>query len=145
MQPRVRSISMNAFVGMESYVLTPQQTVTGSVWGGAATGFMAYESENDLINLSPAMLWLTVDEQADSINDAFFLFNIAHPNFGDGPADYHDGSCGFSFVDGHAEIHRWMAPQYFPPVSKATWSNSNTEPGNGPDTQWMVQHTAALP
>jgi prepilin-type N-terminal cleavage/methylation domain-containing protein/prepilin-type processing-associated H-X9-DG protein len=145
MMPRVRSMSMNAFIGMETSVLTAQKTVTGGVWGGAATGFMAYESESDLNNPAPSMLWLTVDEQADSINDGFFLFNIAHPNFGDGPADYHDGSCGFSFVDGHAEIHRWMARQYFPPVKKATWSNSNTEPGSGPDCQWMVQHTSALP
>jgi prepilin-type N-terminal cleavage/methylation domain-containing protein/prepilin-type processing-associated H-X9-DG protein len=143
--PRVRSMSMNAFVGMETSVLTQQNTVQGGVWGGAATGYLAYKRESDIVNLSPSMLWLTVDEQADSINDAFFLFNIAHPNFGDGPADYHDGSCGFSFADGHSEIHRWMARQYFPPVKQSTWSNSNTEPGNGPDAQWMVQHTAAKP
>jgi len=145
MLPRVRSISMNAFIGMETTVLTPQKTVVGSVWGGAATGYMAFESENDLINPVPSMLWLTIDEQADSINDAFFLFNIAHPTFGDGPADYHDGCCAFSFVDGHAEIHRWQSLQYFPPVKQDTWSNSNTEPGSGPDAQWMVQHTSALP
>jgi len=142
---RVRSMSMNAFVGMETAVLTGQQTVPGSIWGGAATGYLAYERESDFINLSPSMLWLTLDEQADSINDAFFLFNIAHPTFGDGPADYHDGACNFSFVDGHAESHRWVELQYFPPVKQVSWSNSNTEPGSGLDVQWMVQHTAGLP
>ena len=61
------------------------------------------------------------------------------------PADYHDGACNFSFVDCHAEGHRWVELQYFPPVAEKTWSNSNTEPGSGPDVQWMVQHTAGLP
>ena len=28
----------------------------------------------------------------------------------DMPANYHNGACGFSFADGHAEIKRWLNP-----------------------------------
>ena len=144
LMPRVRSMSMNGYVGMESDVLTSKQTVEPGKWNGAAGSYLAFECENDLVSLPPSVLWLTMDEQADSINDAFLLFAMGNGTFVDGPADYHDGSGAISFVDGHAEIHRWVARQYFPQVSKATWSSSNTEPPSGPDCQWMMQHTSAL-
>ena len=142
--PRVRSMSMNGYVGMEIDALTLQQTVLPGKWQGAGSGYLAFECENDLVRLPPSMLWLTMDEQADSINDALLLFAPAKGTFIDGPADYHDGFGTISFVDGHAEIHRWVARQYFPQVSKAAWNNSNTEPASGPDCQWMMQHTSAL-
>jgi prepilin-type N-terminal cleavage/methylation domain-containing protein/prepilin-type processing-associated H-X9-DG protein len=145
MQPRVRSVSMNAYVGMNADELTAQGTPNPSDWGGAGAGYQVFETENEVVNPSPAMLWLTLDEQADSINDAFFIFNMNVPEFGDCPANYHDGACGFSFVDGHAELHRWQEQAYWPAVMQTAWGNGNNEPGNGPDTQWMVQHSTAKP
>src|SRR5580658_8621953 len=140
--PRVRSISMNGFIGQEADEITAQGGCNLTDWGGGGAGYRAYEKENQLVNPSPAMLWLTLDEHADSINDAFFFFNVVVPQFDDGPANYHNGACGFSFVDGHAEIHKWREPQYWPAVTQAwpsTWSNSIKEPGTGPnsqDVQW---------
>jgi prepilin-type processing-associated H-X9-DG protein len=61
---------------------------------------------------NPANFFVTLDEHPDSINDAYFL-NDANPvtfqQWGDLPASYHNGACGFSFADGHSEIHKWRS------------------------------------
>ncbi len=143
LMPRVRSVSMNGYIGQEADEITAEGGCNMTDWGGAGANYRAYEKESQVVNPSPAMLWLTLDEHADSINDAFFMFDMVHQHFDDGPADYHSGACGFSFVDGHAEIHKWLQLQYWPPVTQSTWTNDITEPGHGPDVQWMVQHTSA--
>jgi prepilin-type N-terminal cleavage/methylation domain-containing protein/prepilin-type processing-associated H-X9-DG protein len=140
--PRVRSCSMNAFVGMEADEVLPDGTAGDPNWDAA--GYRVYEMESQLVNPSPAALWLTTDEHADSINDAFLLFHPGVPEFADCPADYHNGTGSLSFVDGHAEIHKWRLLQYWPPVLQLNYGNFNNEPASGADTQWMLQHTTAL-
>ena len=61
----------------------------------------------------PAKTWVLVDEHPDSINDAACAVQMAKPGdttaqIIDFPASYHGGACGFSFADGHAEIHKWQ-------------------------------------
>jgi prepilin-type processing-associated H-X9-DG protein len=112
--PRVRSISMNGYIGQEADEITTTGGCNTTDWGGAGAGYRAYEKESQTFNPGPAKLWLTLDEHADSINDAFFMFSMTRPGFDDGPAAYHDGACGFSFVDGHAEIHKWQQLQNRP-------------------------------
>jgi prepilin-type processing-associated H-X9-DG protein len=51
-------------------------------------------------------------EHPDSINDAACAVQIVLPtaktgNIIDFPASYHNGAAGFSFADGHSEIHQW--------------------------------------
>jgi prepilin-type N-terminal cleavage/methylation domain-containing protein/prepilin-type processing-associated H-X9-DG protein len=139
--PRVRSVSMNGFVGQIEV-----DPVTGGCntknWGGDGAGYQAYDRESQLGNPGPSQLWLFVDEHADSINDSFIMFDMNGPEFADGPAAYHNGACGFGFVDGHAEIHKWMQLQYWPAVQEKAWEGINEKP-TGPDCQWMFQHTAA--
>jgi prepilin-type N-terminal cleavage/methylation domain-containing protein/prepilin-type processing-associated H-X9-DG protein len=142
--PRVRSVSMNGYIGQEADEITSAGGCNMTDWGGAGAGYRAYEKESQVVNPSPAMLWLTLDENADSINDAFFMFSMTRPGFDDGPAAYHSGAGSFSFADGHAEIHKWRQLQYFPPVTQSTWPGSMAELGNGPDVQWMLQRTSAL-
>jgi len=140
--PRVRSCSMNAFVGMELDEVLPNGTANPSDWDAA--GFRCYEKDSQLGNPSPAALWLTTDEHADTINDAFLIFDVTGAQFGDLPADYHNGAGSFSFVDGHAEIHKWLQTRYWPPVrQRDATTQLNNEPSTGPDCQWMLQHTSA--
>jgi prepilin-type N-terminal cleavage/methylation domain-containing protein/prepilin-type processing-associated H-X9-DG protein len=66
---------------------------------------------------NPSGLFVTLDEQADSINDGFLQEPAASsaaewtsvsqsgPSWNDLPASYHAGGCGFGFADGHSEIH----------------------------------------
>jgi prepilin-type N-terminal cleavage/methylation domain-containing protein/prepilin-type processing-associated H-X9-DG protein len=140
--PRVRSCSMNAFVGMEADEVLGNGTANPTDW--EAAGFRVFEKESQLGNPSPAALWLTTDEHADTINDAFMLFDVSVPNFSDCPADYHNGAGSFSFVDGHAEIHKWQLLKYWPRVRQFNPTTMiNNEPPSGQDCQWMLQHTSA--
>jgi prepilin-type processing-associated H-X9-DG protein len=66
-----------------------------------------------------------VDEHPDSINDAAFAVQMALPSVPstmgdvriiDYPGSFHGGACGFSFADGHSEIHRWRGNAIQPKV-----------------------------
>ena len=70
---------------------------------------------SDMTLPAPSNLWVMVDENPDSVNDAAFAvaMNNTYPNtvWQDTPANYHGGACGFAFADGHSEIHKWKDPQ----------------------------------
>ena len=58
---------------------------------------------------------MLLDERDDSINDGYYVMTMdGYPNeprlrtIVDYPSSYHNGAGGFSFADGHAEIHRWL-------------------------------------
>jgi prepilin-type N-terminal cleavage/methylation domain-containing protein/prepilin-type processing-associated H-X9-DG protein len=103
---RVRSNSMNALFG-----LTGDTPATSSYDGHAwfNSKYVQFLKQTDV--RSPTMTWVTLDEHADSINDAFFTdpYDPNPTHWGDLPASYHNGACGFSFADGHAEIHKWKS------------------------------------
>ncbi len=136
--PRVRSVSMNEFIGEVS-----SNAPAGQSWW--VPGWRAYTRESNLGNPSPTFLWLFADEHADSINDGFLTTDVETPGFGDGPANYHGGANGFAFVDGHAEIHKWLLPQCWPAVhASRSWTFPGiAEPATGPDVLWMVPHSSA--
>jgi prepilin-type processing-associated H-X9-DG protein len=52
------------------------------------------------------------------------------------PANYHNGACGFSFADGHAEIKKWKDPDT---LSKKIVSN----PKGVHDVPWIQVRTSA--
>ena len=90
----------------------------------------------------PSDLWVFVDEHPDSINDGWLIISWQMANvWTDLPASYHNRACGFSFADGHAEIHKWRDASTCLPVTKVTYA------GNSPvgriDFPWALQHTSA--
>jgi len=105
---RLRSNSMNALFG-HSEPLARQSMdpsyKTGESWG--FSGYRQFLKQSDVP--SPAMTWVTLDEHPDSINDGFFITNPSAGRWEDVPASYHNGACGFSFADGHAEVHKWLS------------------------------------
>ena len=94
---RVRSLSNNIGVG-------PGNAESGP-WNDSLYAHIVRSSA--FINPGPSESWLTVDEHPDSMNDAGFFAPQGAGAWTDIPATYHNGACGFSFVDGHSEIHRW--------------------------------------
>jgi len=142
LMPRARSVSMNGMIGQAE---ADYDTGAGNLndWGGGAANWRAYLRDSQVVAPAPSMLWLFVDEHADSINDSFIAPNLNTPGIGDCPADYHNGACGLSYVDGHAEIHKWQELRYWPPVTRTTSFPGNYEPGTGLDVRWMEQHTSA--
>jgi prepilin-type processing-associated H-X9-DG protein len=95
----------------------------------------------------PAITWVTLDEQADSINDAFFTvpYKPDATYWGDTPASYHNGACGFSFADGHAEVHKWRSSASWVPV-KYTFAPPNFDNvARTVDYAWYNDHTGYIP
>jgi prepilin-type N-terminal cleavage/methylation domain-containing protein/prepilin-type processing-associated H-X9-DG protein len=137
--PRVRSYSMNGFVGG-----TTQRDVYG------LTSYRVFLKETDFKVPGPALTWVFLDEHPDSINDGLFglhmppatLWPKQPASWDDVPASYHGGAGGFSFADGHAEIHRWVDAITKAPIRKAHPSTATglTSPR---DSLWMVQRNSA--
>jgi prepilin-type N-terminal cleavage/methylation domain-containing protein/prepilin-type processing-associated H-X9-DG protein len=107
--PRLRSNSLNAFL---------QGGATGpdaaSSW---CPGFRCCNKLSDIVRPGPvpAEMFTFVDEHPDSINDGWIIIDPSTPNaWGyDLPASYHNGACGFCFVDGHSEIHKMDGKNHF--------------------------------
>lgn len=158
---RVRSVSMNQAVGtmgatsgtLIAGTAVNGQWLTGNNIGNSPqTLWRTYGKTSSMSIPGTSMLWIFVDEHPDSINDAGFAVQMqytgAFARIIDFPASYHNGAAGFSFADGHAEIHHWRGKTIQPPI------NSSGNIGNGvsavnsagdsvPDVEWLQLHTSA--
>jgi prepilin-type N-terminal cleavage/methylation domain-containing protein/prepilin-type processing-associated H-X9-DG protein len=151
---RARSLSMNACFGQYS---DPAQSGASETKGrNRYVDFRQYLKESTVAR--PAEIFVMLDEHPDSINDGYYLNNPGSyspakdnweqvpSNWGDLPASYHNGACGFSFVDGHAEIHKWIGKTGHVRV-KAVNGQGFDSPNltTGPDKQdirWMLFRTS---
>jgi prepilin-type N-terminal cleavage/methylation domain-containing protein/prepilin-type processing-associated H-X9-DG protein len=142
--PRIRSISMNAFVG--GRFMTEDTGVGGS---GPCKNYRSYVKEAEFVVPGPSKLWMFVDEHPDSINDGFFEMNmpgvLSWPHattWQDSPASYHNGACGFGFCDGHAEVKKWLDGNSKPAILMKHPADNygKTSPV---DNAWMVERTSA--
>lgn len=127
--PRIRSISMSQVFD----------------FGGWLPGdkYRLYAKASDIAQSSKTFVF--VEEHPDSINDAAFAVQMIEPgkngNIIDMPASHHNGACGFSFADGHAEIHRWVGSVIKPPVKYDCAVSLNIPAGNSlVDAQWMSEN-----
>jgi prepilin-type processing-associated H-X9-DG protein len=103
-------------------------------------GYRVYRKTGDLSVPGPAGLWLLLDENPYSINDAYFLDVPTDPGWVDCPACYHNGACGISFCDGHAQIKQWRDPVVL------NWRQGGNPSGSGTrsaDLLWFFQITTA--
>ena len=131
---------MNAFMGRFSIA-------TDNTSGGRNqffTDHIQFLKLNDIKD--PSMIFVTLDEHPDSINDAYFLNNpaLTTSQWGDSPASYHNGAGGFSFADGHAEIHKWLSSRTKLPVRYAYAPQALDAPGKL-DYAWHAQRMARKP
>jgi len=95
--PRVRSMSMNG-------------NMNGDSWYTALINnrYYTYRKYSEIVRPSPTEAFVFLDEHPDAIDDGYFLVDlISRHLWGNWPANYHNGACGFSFADGHAEIKKW--------------------------------------
>ena len=134
--PRVRSNSMNQAFDTGSWLPAPK--------------FRTYGKEQSIIDPSPSMMWVLIDEHPGSINDAAFAVQMRNAEDLDSariidyPASYHNGACGFSFADGHSEIKKWTDPRtVVAPNYGQTIPLNQASPGNR-DVLWMSERSSAL-
>jgi prepilin-type N-terminal cleavage/methylation domain-containing protein/prepilin-type processing-associated H-X9-DG protein len=138
---RLRSNSMNAFIGYSGTDGADDRNGRSWAEGG---GYRQYLKQTDF--QQPTMTWVTLDEQADSINDGFFVVGLNPSSWGDIPAAYHGGAGSFSFADGHAEIHRWKSRASNVPVSTTGFYPLPFDAiARNIDYAWYKDHTGYLP
>ena len=143
--PRVRSVSMNGFVGDYNQTMW-------TVYG--LTTYRLFTKSTSFAKPGPSMTWVLMDEHPDSINDGLFGMNMppaaswpgGNNSWDDVPASYHNGAGGLSFVDGHAELHKWRDSQTKPPIRKnspAQAPGSGTGTTSPNDHPWLQARTSA--
>ena len=61
----------------------------------------------------------------------------------DMPGIYHNFACGFSFTDGHAEIHKWKdGPTMTPLLVQQVYTGPDITDPNGQDVAWLQLHSS---
>lgn len=145
--PRVRSVSMNCFMGGED---------GSKAFAGLLASNAKFRTFTKLTSIpNPDSMYVFLDENEDSINNGWFGVDMAgiayagtaaNPGqygFLDFPAYYHNNAAGFSFADGHSEIQKWEDGRTMPPVRDVTLVNFNGTPSAGnPDIEWIGKHAS---
>lgn len=136
-KPRVRSMSMNVYLGG-----------WGGTFGGWSWGnYKIYRKQSQLVDPGPSRIFVFLDMRQDSIDMGNFAVNMSGwPNqpasygFFDLPGSYHGRAGGFSFADGHAEIHPWRDNRTMPPLVPEGYVNDGFASPNNPDVAWLQLH-----
>lgn len=139
---RVRSVAMSVAVA----------DPVGGTWLNqkiSTPKFKLYFKMSDFQVGSPSMIHVFVDEHPDSINNGAFgvwmsdLGNPTRAYIFDFPASYHNGACGFSFADGHAEIRKWIDARTKAPIKSSNTLTLGIDSPNNRDMLWLTEHTSA--
>jgi prepilin-type processing-associated H-X9-DG protein len=130
--PRVRSYSMNNFVGEGARVSS-----------GMTTSFQLFETLPSIGRPKPSELWVIIEEHPESLNDGIFFTepDNSTPTFVDLPAAFHNSSCNFVYADGHADSYRWSDKRMLFPIGGPI--NANPSPNNA-DLIFLQSHATAL-
>jgi prepilin-type N-terminal cleavage/methylation domain-containing protein len=160
---RILTMSANLYVG--GFCRYP----VGSTSGGGpgydggwtqADPFWIYSKSTNIKN--PSDIFLFLDMRQDVVNWSNFMIDMtgaatsttsATPSawtWGDMPGMYHNRAAGFSFSDGHSEMHRWLDSRTCPPLApngttlSDTGFNFATAGANNQDVYWVQQHSSTL-
>ena len=140
---RVRSMSMNVYLGGWGGTYGNWDLVMGSVW----SGFKLYRKQADLADPGPSRIFVFLDMRQDSIDMGNFAVDMsgwpdqpANYSFFDLPGSYHGRAGGFSFADGHAEIHPWRDDRTMPHLVPEGFVNDWFSSPNNPDIAWLQDH-----
>jgi prepilin-type N-terminal cleavage/methylation domain-containing protein/prepilin-type processing-associated H-X9-DG protein len=140
--PRIRTLSMNNWVGGDGW------EASGSWRPMDRTGWLVFMRISEMNEPGPSQTWVFVDEREDSINDGYFIVDMAgYPDnptrrkIVDFPGSYHNRAATFSFADGHAEIKRWTDNRTTPPLVARQNLRANIDSPNNPDVLWLQERS----
>ena len=144
-QLRNRSYSQNAQVGR------------ASLYAQVNIGNGTYREVMRLSGLTrpgPSDIFLFIDEHENSINDShFYAFRDMSKYTGekwlDAPSGRHGNATGFTFADGHAEIHKWLDSDLSKTQIRGGIVTPNSHSSFLPvpgarDHAWFTNHTGAF-
>lgn len=143
-KPRILTMSMNLYVGgfAPRARSDPLPNGTGGGWPFAAS-YSIYPKLSAIT--VPAKIFVFLDMREDRINWSNFMTimdGYSPPNpvqyqLGDLPGIYHNLSAGFSFADGHSEIHRWRDGRTTPPLGPINPNADSFACPRNPDVAWL--------
>ncbi len=142
-KPRILTMSINLYVGgfAPQVGVDPLPNGTGGGWPFAAS-FMIYPKLS-LISV-PSKIFVFLDMRPDRVNWSNFMTIMSgYPNdssqyqLGDLPGMAHGKACGFSFADGHSEMHRWRDSRTTPPLGPIDPSAPSFACAGNQDVQWL--------
>ncbi len=134
--PRVRSVSMNSYMGERG--------------GPYTSGYRQFKTLDEIVEPSPSNALVFLDEREDSLNDGWFGIDMTGYDprapgayiIADYPADWHNRAGNVSFADGHAETKRWSDSRTMPPhrfgvpIALVQLSSDN------PDVAWIQERAS---
>jgi prepilin-type processing-associated H-X9-DG protein len=108
---RVRSYSMNGWIGSR-YMNTKEP------------GYRTYLKESETAIIGASSLWVIMDEDESTIDDAWFLVTMDNSQpFASFPATRHQRGYNLSFADGHVERFGLLDPTTGAPDAQTTSQN----------------------
>ncbi len=135
---RLRSYSMNSQCGLDTAALQQLSQTYNPNFG-------TYSKISQILNCpGPAMTFIFCEENICSLNDGYLQVSCqpAPEEFPDVPGSYHVWDAGFSFADGHAEMHKWLTPILKIPVKYGFTENNVLAGNNNADWLWFTQRSA---
>jgi hypothetical protein len=142
-KPRVRSMSMNVYLGGWGGTYGNWDLVMGPVW----SDYILYRKQADLANPGPATIFVFLDMRQDSIDMGNFAAcmdgwpsDSSRYTFFDLPGFLHHQACGFSFADGHSEMRRWRDSRTMPPLVAQGQVNDWFSSPDNQDVAWLQEH-----
>ena len=142
--PRVRSCSMNGFVGAVANGGLSGQFLAGS--------YECYTKTTSFKKLAPVNAFVFLDERANSIVDGWFYIsasgyqpsgNTTSITVKNLPAVYHNNCSSFAFADGHAEIHKWRSGAFAALTGNAQTTVYSSGQDGFADGYWLVSHATS--
>lgn len=149
-KPRVRSFSLNLFLG--GFAPSTGPNSPGSSGGlPSAAAFRIFSKTTDLTAPGPANTFVFVDMRPETINWGNFYADMtgysnqpaAYQITVDFPSIFHNVGASISFADGRAEIHRWLDPRTTPVLGGSVFNGTVQSPNNV-DIAWLQGHATAL-
>jgi prepilin-type N-terminal cleavage/methylation domain-containing protein len=159
--PRIRSYSMNAAVGtIQCSTLNSASPNGAPVWGPWLDGTGQHQADKPYHTYGktssgqapgPANVFVFVDEDQYSITLPCFnvVMKTAPTVMMNWPGTYHGNCASFSFLDGHAELHKWLDGRtknsgHVLGGSRSIGGVTTTQgPPDNPDLIWIQAHTSS--
>jgi prepilin-type N-terminal cleavage/methylation domain-containing protein/prepilin-type processing-associated H-X9-DG protein len=139
----VRTFSMSQAVGTKpDPPLAPVDApwLDGNRTHAAGDAWQTYGRFFSMNTPGPSALWIFIDENSISINDAAFAVSMETPTeWIDWPGMDHNFGCTVVFADGHSESHHW--------TDRRTKDDANDDSlaqhDNNADIIWLQRRTSA--
>jgi hypothetical protein len=129
----------NAYESGAGHSGKPTLSVNGPWLNGANSNrrnarWRTYGNLSETVIPGSARLWVILEEDASSLNDANFGFSRAQAEWSDFPSTRHAMSCAIAFGDGRVELHKWQDQR-----TKVAGNPMRRPVPGSADWQWLAE------